>query len=487
MPLPSVVSVPFYDPSRRSGAAFLLSVVSKDSVKVKFIVGGGRAQKIALSRLSAEDQKAVTSWYTDEGGAFASSPPPSASGPTASPPWKPFEKKMSTWHRLLFYGGLCRSGHALSDTGMRALWGVVLPDRANEWLDKMSSLPLKSLLSHFITVWWHYCCACAHTKVESLTARQRVLVLELMCFSMQQKGSKHCCVFSALLMQIIVLFCHDQSLCYVGADLNDVGYNYRVDCGKIGPVVKFSALLRHAGKAECALTAVSRVREPKSCIVWLLQKPSLKFRRLRKYRLYDKFLSAEGKNTRLEVGTNRIKFWNEDAEDYVYADDFHTTLDGVVFKRCGDQLQEGDVWLENGGKEWIVESIEPQGSSGRPPVVVHLRRQGETKSMHCPYNRTIPLGTKKKCMDAITFLRENPDVVDTMCLSTGPSPEHMRKSRSRTKLGQIRCNEIPIQCSWEEYLLWRCVVSAAVSSMDEQGTRVATPFINRARLAWLVV
>lgn len=501
--LPSVITVPFYDPSRKSGAARLLSIGEK-SVKVKFIISGGRAQEIPLARLSTEDREAVALWYRytshDEGAAegaaevaaevAAEGAAEGAAGCGAEkappPPWEPFKRGTSTWHRLLCYGSVCRSGHALSSVGMRALWGVILPDKANNWLDNMNALPLKTLLSHFITVWWHYCCACAHTDVKTLTPRQRVFVLELMCSSMQQRGSKHSCVFSALLMQIVLLFCHDQSVCGIGADLNDVGYNHKIDCGKIGPVVEFSALLRHAETAECASSTVSKVRQPKRRIVWLLQRPSMKFRRLRKYKLYDKFVSAEGGNTRLEASTNRIKYWNEEAEDHIYASDFHTTLDSVAFKRCGDELQEGDVWLENATEEWLVESVEPQGSSARPPVVVKCTRRGKTRLVQCAFNLTIPVGTTKECRDAVLFLRDNPDVVDTMCLSTGPPPGNMGKLRPRPKLCDISCQEVPIKCSWEEYLLWRCAVSASALSMDERCARVAAPFIKRAGLAWLV-
>ena len=473
---PRVVRVPPYDPSCNSGPATLLSVVAADRVKVKFIIGGGRASVIPLSRLSPEDRDEVALWYRyqshEEGAAKPSL-------------WKPFEAETPTWRRLVSYGALCKSGHALSSAGMRALWGIVLPGRANVWLDKARSLPLRKLLSHFVDVWWSYCCACSHADAEKLNLRQRVFVLELMCVRLQRKKSRHACVFAALLMQIVVLFCHDQSACYVGADLDSIGYNHRVDCAKIGPVVRASALCRHERTSESASSALSRVRDPKARIVWLLQRPSMKFRRLRKYKLFDKFADGEGGHTRMEPGTNRIKHWSEELEDYVYANDFHTTLDGVEFKRCGDQLKPGDTWLESGDREWLVKSIEPEASCSRPAQIVRLQgAQGRTKLVRCPFDRMFPVGTTKYCEDAVRFLRDAPDVVDTLCLSTGHPSDHVR-TRSRVRLSDVPCEEAPIRCPWEEYLLWRCAVSVAVSLLDEQSARVAMPYAKRARLSWL--
>ena len=475
---PRVVIVPPYDPSCKSGPARLLSVVAADRVKVKFVISGGRACVIPLSRLRPEDRDAVALWYR-----YQSHDEKAAEEPSS---WKPFKKDTPTWHRVLSYGALCRSGQALSCVGMRALWGVVLPHRANSWLGGMSALPLETLLSHFVGVWWHYCCACAHTEVESLTLRQRILVLELMCGSLERKSTRHGCVFGALLMQVVSLFCHDQSVCYVGANLDNVGYNHRVDCGKIGPVVRASALRRHEQASNHASFALSRVSNPKTRIVWLLQRPSMNFRRLRKYKLFDKFADGEGGCTRLEPGTNNIKYWSEELEDHVCATDFHTTLDGVEFKRCGDQLKAGDTWLESGKLEWLVLSIEPGGSCSRPPQIIHLKGAGgQTRLVRCPFSRLFAVGTQKKSEDVVRFLRDAPDVVDTLCLSTGHPSKQMLTERSRVKLGDVPCGEAPIRCSWKEYVLWRCAVSIAVSSMDKDRARVALPYVKRARLAWL--
>lgn len=477
MSLPSVVTVPFYDPSCKSGVARVLSVANGGAtVVLKFVIGGGRACAIPVERLCANDREAVALWAASHCAA------------ETQLPWTPFEQNASTWSRLLRYGEVCKSGQALSAVGMRALWAVVLSDKANRWLDGSTDLPLRKLLSCFVGVWWHYCCACAHTEVNSLSPRQRVFVLELMCHSIQKRGSRHACVFSALLMQIVLLFCHDQSVCCAGANLDDVGYNHKVDCAKIGPVVKFSALLRHASRAKCAESAVAKVRDPRRRIVWLLRKPSLKFKRLRKLNLL-KFRRSDGSQERLEAKTNKIKYWNEDEENYVYAPDFHTSLDAVEFKRCGDQLQLGDVWLESGSEEWTVVDVKPMDFTSKPaPVWVSLRRGELTKRVCCPFARTVPVGSLKQCEGAVAFLRDNPDVVDGMSLSTGPPLEHSRKIRLRPKLCNLKCRREPIQSSsWEEYLLWRCAVSTAVSSMDERSARVAAPYTKTAKFSWLVV
>lgn len=477
MSLPSVVTVPFYNPSCRSGAAHLLSVVDSANVRVKFVIGGGRPCVVALERLAKEDREAVASYWTSK------KEKEELEKLRLAVRWTSFkERETSTWGRLLRYGEICRDGHALSAVGMRALWGVALSDRANAWLDSHQDLPLQRILSCFVDVWWHYCCACAHTKVNGLDSRQKILVLELMCHSMSQKGSRHACVFGALLMQIVLLFCHDQSLCCAGANLDDVGYNHKVDCAKIGPVVRFSAVFRHSSTAACAAMSVSRVKDPKARIVWLLQKPSLKFRRLRKLNLF-KFANG----TRLDPNTSKIKYWSEDKEDYVYATDFHTTLDAVEFKRCGDQLRVGDICLENGTAEWKVMNIECDASNAhRPPVAVTLRREGRTKIVRCPFTRVMPVGTLNNCENAVAFLRDNPDVVDAMSLSTGPLVEHTRKSRSKMKMCDIHCRKAPLRCSWSEYLLWRCAVSAVTSCMDGQCARVVAPYARMAKFSWLV-
>jgi len=494
MSLPRVVSVPPYDPSCKSGPATLLSVEANDCVKVKFIVSGGRACVVPLSRLRAKDREAVLEWRSrqvmgqpkGEPKAEPKAEPKGEPEREPEPEWEPLEPELSTWHRLLSYGALCKRGHTISCSGMRALWGLVLPHRAGSWLDKESSLPLDKLLSHFVDVWWRYCCACSHADEDKLNLRQRIFVLELMCVRLQRKKSRHTCVFGALLMQVVVLFCHDQSICYIGADLDNVGYNHRVDCAKIGPVVRASALCRHESTSECVSFSLSKVRNPKKPIVWLLQRPSMKFRRLRKYKLFSKFADGEGGYTRMEPGTNRIMHWNEELEDHVYAEDFHTTLDGVEFKRCGDQLRPGDTWLESGSREWLVLSIEPDGSCSHPPHVVCLKgAEGQKRSMRCPFDRMFAVGTTKYCEDAVRFLRGAPDVVDTLCLSTGHPLDQMRTSRSRVKMSEVPCDEAPILCSWKEYLLWRCAVSITVSLMDKQCQRVAMPYAKRARLAWL--
>ena len=478
--LPQVVCVPPYDPSCHSGPARIVRVKNEDTVVLKFIIGGGRPQAVSIARLAPKDRDAVQSWWHHR-----------------VSEWRPFESGTPTWHRLIRYGSVCERGQGMTATGMKTLWGLFMSDLACQWLETKGGLPLETLLQQFTEVWWHYCCACAHADSTRLTPRQKLLVLELMCASLEKKENKHASVFVALLMQVVLIRCHDQSLCHIGADLSNVGYNHRVDCGKVGCVVKASALCRHETTTPCAAASIGRVRKRRKPIVWLLQKRSLKFKRCRRYKLFDEFDDGKGGLSRMERGTNRIKYWNEDEEDYVYADDFHTTLDAVEFKRCGDQVRSGDVWLEDGVHEWKVSAVNPVEAtpSAHPKsnrrCRLHLHAvDDKTKErvVVFPYQQTIPTGTRRQCDEAISFLSQSPDVVNTMALSTGHPFKQMRTTRAKVKVCNVKCCTRPMTpsgCCWAQYVLWRCAVSITLGSMEGFCHRVAAPYAKKARTSWL--
>lgn len=499
MPLPLFVEIPFYDPSQHSGTAKLLGLEPNGCVKVQFVIGRGKPRVLPVHRLRAEDA-AIVAQHMKEMSARAGAPkaegandnrkpassPSSASGCSKGLQF-PCVRSVPTWTRLLCFGDVCARRKCFSEEGLKALWSLFLPTKAEEWLASLASskVNFEAMSRTFAKLWWDYCCASAHTNDKDLDKRGKLLVLELVCAELSKAESKHGCVFSALLMQVGVLPFHDQSVCYIGADLDSVGYNHKVDCGKVGPLVKASALLRHETTSRAARGALARLRNPKAKAVWLLQKKSKNFKRMRKYML-EKFLNEEGEApTRMLPGTTTISYWSDEAETYVQADDFHTTLDAVSFKRCGDELTVGDVWLQHGQEEWRVLEVQQAHGGNANRVSVRVKRGSVVKEEACAAARVVPVARKKAVRDVERFLSKHPDVVDTMCLSTGHPAVRMNKARKRLAVAKMVCTERPIRCSWPEYVLWRCATSLAVSSFQSRRHRVASAHASSARYHWL--
>ncbi|MBM93559.1 MAG: hypothetical protein CMF51_02260 [Legionellales bacterium] len=408
MSLPSFVEIPFYDPSQDSGTAKLLGLAPGGCVRVHFVIGRGRPRVLPISRLAEEDAAIVTEYA--RGGEFEKAAKPqavlevaeeesgsaNASGSTCELETDedklefPCVKSLSTWTRLLRFGDACASRRCFSEEGMKALWALFLPRKAEVWLDSLSSkVDYEGIIRMFARVWWKYCCACAHTSDKDVDKRTKIMLLELVCSELSKVKSKHGCVFSALLMQVGILQFHDQSLCYVGANLDCVGYNHKVDCGKVGPLVKASSLLRHERVSVTARRSLAKLRNPKAKVVWLLQKKSKNFQRMRRYML-RKFQKEGEAPTRMLPGTTTISYWSDEKEEYVEAKDFHTTLDAVTFKRCGDELIAGDVWLQHGREEWRVREIQQSHGGNADRVCVHVKRGSVLKLEDCATTRVVP-------------------------------------------------------------------------------------------------
>lgn len=501
MSLPPLVEIPFYDPAQDSGTARLLGLEPDGRVKVQFVIGRGRPRVLPVSLLRKEDAALVTQCRNEilkkeaavqetessskHNGESASAGGSSSISVRSNNFEFPRPRSLATWSRLLSFGDACASRKCFSETGFKALWALILPWKAEVWLASLSSkVNYTAMMTTFCRLWWKYCCATAHTTGEDLDKRSKLLVLELVCAELCKAKSKHGCVFSALLMQVGLLPFHDQSVCYVGANLDDVGYNHKVDCGKVGPLVKASALLRHETRSQAARRALETLRNPRSKAVWLLQKKSKNFMRMRKYML-KKFLPDGGVVTRMLPGTTTISYWSDEEEAYVQADDFHTTLDAVAFKRCGDEIVAGDIWLQQGLEEWRVKEIQQCYQGNADCVSVTVKRGSVVKTEVCAATRVLPVGRKRAVREVEEFLLHHPDVVDTMCLSTGHPAVHMKKTRKRLAVSNMVCREKPIECSWQEYVLWRCATSLAVSSFEERRFRVASAHAKNARYNWL--
>lgn len=512
-----VTVLPRDHPRYRYGRARLVRIIDAETVVVRFVMGQKRDVSVPRSCLSfptgptghlqgaavAQTTRAAALDEPPKPETAAPEPEPETAAPVPEPEpepepaapaaapaapfvWQPVQPNTPTWRRLLIYGDCSSKGLAFSDVGMRCLWSLFLDKRSNVWLNGNNAhLPdLSECMNAFYELWWEYCVSCAHATPSLLTHRHSILVLELICGSMAKANSKHTRVFAALLMQTVVVYCNDQSLCSIVADSDDVGYAHRVDKAKIGVVMKAKSLLRHEGGHPELRNAMDALRDPKRVAVWLLKNASGKFKRLGKKKLHEFPLPGGGaQKSRVDPVTGNIKFWSEELDVWVDTNDYYTTLDGVRFKRCGDQLRAGDTVLLS--EEFTVLRVESAelDTKGKKNVVL-LSQGGREETLSCPYKKVFPVGTRAGSDSVLTALKKCPDVMDTMCLSVGHPTGFMRKRR-RTKVNEMQCGVAPLKCPWKHYVLWRCAVAAAGASLGLPELRVAQPYLRQARFSWL--
>ena len=494
-----LVTVRPYDPRKPYGVARLLGVVDAETVTVQFVLGRKKVCNVPSKHL-AQPLAIVPSSPIQIPSAVPELPRQQPVEPVEEPAVEPAVEQAScaqpleetsrvmpldtpTWERLLVFGECCRLDTPFSGEGMRRLWSLFLNKRANAWIQTnvLDDEALVSSMDLFFEVWWEYCVACAHAVSTDLTHRQKLLVLELVCGSMSQANSRHSRVFAALLMQSVVVYCHEQSLCSVVADVNNVGYNFRVDKAKIGVVASAKALLKWEQEYPVLAGGLQALRDPKRVAVWLVKNKTGKFRRFGQKKLHE---FPEG--SRVESATGRIKIWSEEQEDYVYCEDYYTTMDAVRFKRCKDQLSPGDDVLFK-GRDCVVAELDTNLPNPNRVNVALASKSGKVEELCVLPKRVFAVGTRATSTELLRALKKCPEVVDTMCLSVGNPTTYSRRQRRQASNAEMRCRVVPLKTSFREYVLWRCAAAFAGSTLSLREARVAKPYLDRARLSWLSV
>jgi hypothetical protein len=367
-------------------------------------------------------------------------------------------RSLPTWDRLLIFGGVCDANNVYSEEGVRSLSSLLLPDGVLSWLGSLpASRSFASSMRSFVQIWCTYCGALAHCDYGSMDTRSKLLALNLVCDDIESGGGSGN-VFSSLLMQCLVSTRHDQSLCSVIADVDNIGYAKRVDRAKPGVLVSSLALLRHESVYLAAKRAMDKFRAPLQRAVWQVKsnKNATTFLRVARGKLFC-FPTDSGVASRLHPATNEIRYWSSELEQYVPKKEFYTTVSDVSFKKvCW--LEPGALVLNcaKGGCASKVVSVKAQASAMQLVVEHANTRARITKSKN-----DYVLTEDSRCGQSVARLLEQcPDVVHTLCMSTGHPAGYMKKRRGRVLSAfDLR----PMRLPFDQYVVWRCAVAAAVA------------------------
>jgi hypothetical protein len=330
----------------------------------------------------------------------------------------------------------------------------------------------------FVDIWCTYCGALAHCDYNCMDMRSKLLVLNLVCDNIEMAGNIGN-VFASLLMQCLVATRHDQSLCSVIADMDDIGYAKRVDRAKPGVLVSSLALLRHEAAYPAAKQSLGKFRTPLARVVWQVKssESATTFLRVAKNRLFC-FPTGSGVASRLHPVTNEIRYWSSELEQYVPKKEFYTTLDGMLFKKAY-QLKAGDCVLNRRvGRACKIVSVDAQ-PDGMRVVMQHANsRVVELK----PKNAYVLTGDGAGGREVTRLLKECPDVVHTLSMSVGHPVRYMKKR----KRALTASSERPLRLTFDEYVVWRCSVAAALASLSGRHRKEASKIAVRARTHLLV-
>lgn len=488
------------------GAAWLMKELDDELVRVKFVVGRrkyvvrrahvnfgnkdspGTVQK----KKRAHEERALSSNSPPFVPSSASSPTivgESSDKPIDKPSDKPKKRRSKkprsqpTWDRLLRFGAVCDANNVYSEQGLRSLSSLLLPDGVLSWLDTLpASTSFTSSMRSFVDIWCTYCGALAHCDYSAMETREKLLVLNLVCDDIESGGGSGN-VFASLLMQCLVSGRHDQSVCSVVADLDNIGYAKRVDRAKPGVLVSSLALLRHESGYPAAKRAMDKFRAPLTRAVWQVKsnEQATTFLRLARNRLYC-FPTDSGVSSRLHPVTNEIRYWSAESETYVPKKEFYTTVDGVSFKKVVN-LANGDRVLNKDAGGFYTQTLISSEICGEKAKLV-LEYANSRISVHKPKHAYVLTGDGTNGRDVACLLKECPDVTHTLCMSVGHPKEYMKKRRGGGVLSD--CKTRPIQLSFEEYVVWRCAVAASVAGMSGRHKKKATAKSLEARTHLLV-
>ena len=383
---------------------------------------------------------------------------------------------VSTWERLLRFGEACSAHGLFSRETVLSFGALVLPDSACKWLfDKHD---LVSDMQDYVSVWCNYCGALAHCDFSRLDVRTKLLVLNVICDDIERGGHTGN-VFASLFLQLAVTSRHDQSVCSIVANIDNIGYAKRIDRAKVGVLVSSKALLRNEKDYAAAKRAINKFRKPLQTAVWQIKSnaEANTFMRVPRGRLYC-FPTDSGVASRLHPETNIIKYWSAEVEQYVPRDEFFTTVDGVAFKKVVD-LKVGDEVLYKRAEE------KPQSHK-----VTECINERKTVKLRLQSNK-VAFGLRKSKQDYLLtkiaggvddvkcLLRNCPDVVDSLCLSVGHPEAYMKKRVF--KVCDMKAATKPMKLSFDEYVIWRCAVSLVVSVLKRRRRTRATHFEKLAR------
>lgn len=483
------------------GAAWLLKELGDVFVRVKFVVGrrkfvvrrahvnfGNKNSPSTVQKKKRAHEEKVLSSASPF---VPSSAPPTTivgkpSNKSSNKPKKRRTKKprsLLTWDRLLRFGGVCDANNVCSKEGLQSLSSLLLPDGVLLWLDTLpASTSFAGSMRSFVDIWCTYCGALAHCDYSAMETREKLLVLNLVCDDIESGGNSGN-VFASLLMQCLVSGRHDQSVCSVVADLDNIGYAKRVDRAKPGVLVSSLALLRHESGYPAAKRAMDKFRAPLTRAVWQVKsnKEATTFLRVARGRLYC-FPTDSGVSTRLHPATNEIRYWSAESESYVPKREFFTTVDGVSFKKAAD-LVNGDRVLNKdvgGVHSQTVVSSEICGEMAK----LVLEYTNSRVSVHKPKHSYVLTGDGTNGRDVARLLKECPDVTHTLCMSVGHPKEYMKKRRGGGVLSA--CETRPMRLSFDQYVVWRCAVAASVAGMSGRHKKKATKKALEARTHLLV-
>ena len=331
------------------------------------------------------------------------------------------------WKSLLLVGDRHARGALFTEAGLRAVWRVLMPSDAVDWLQEQPASPSLSLAMHkFGEIWWGYLCWLRQNEYGDV-APHTASVVEFGCA--QLRASPRCrSAFAALLFQLVVTERHDQSVCSVQRDpCRPPFYDHRVSRSKVASMFSLSDLLCCEERYACARRTVEMFRGIRGRLVAevydaggteLIRRPRSKLRRWCCSKCEKKPRSNCTRCTRLQEHTpDALVSYYGHNHDWVPVADVQTVCGDVLFVPS-KAVRPGAVVAshgESGAEHWTVVKT-TRGANEGVKLTGHSSKGDSTTKAWCGDSKSV-VPVLPCASDCARMLSENPFLVRGMCMS----------------------------------------------------------------------
>ena len=324
------------------------------------------------------------------------------------------------WESLLLVGDCRVRGRLLTESGLRAVWRVLMPQEAVDWLrEQPSSRSLSLAMRSFGEIWWGYL-----TWLREKEGAPSALALGCQ----RLRASSRCrSAFAALLFQLVVTERHDQSVCSVQRDpRRPPFYDHCVSRSKVASMFSLRDLLRCENQYECARRTVEKFRGVKGRLVAevynaagseLIRRPRSKIRRFCCSKCLKRPRSSCTRCTRLqEHDADALVSYFGHNHEWVPVSDVQTVCGDVLFLPSSS-VRPGAVVSSHGdagAEHWTVGKI-ARGANDQVSLSGRTAKSRVAKGWRGTPKSLVPV--LPSAPDCARMLKENPFLVHGMCMS----------------------------------------------------------------------
>lgn len=397
------------------------------------------------------------------------------------------------WHLLFKCGAAFRDADA--ERAVRAMWDMLVPQVGVDWFNRQawSAEDFDRMLQQFADVWWHYLLALpvnAKGKKEvALTPQKIVCLVEAGCLRLK-KCLRMRSVFVAVLFQLAVTGRHDQSACGVMADpACPPFYGKYVNRCHLGSMFSLKALIAKEKDYACARTTVNRFRGVRNRVVAeifdtqgkeLIRRPRSKIKRFKCLKCSERLKPGCTRCTRLqEHNSGGVISYYDHNHEWKCVADAQTVCSDVEFLRC-NSVRMGSRIVHD-GKLWTLNK-RARTRDKDDTVILHLRQYtGKDATVSLQRHSKSLLAVASHSPDCYQMMRDNPDVVHSMCLSVLVDAELAIKCDAQSantfvkykRASPIRIRNKDNTHAVAMYAVWRSLVSVVAFAHSMQGKKLS--------------